>query len=657
MTEEEAEKAPNSRAAPATPPLLWQVLARDFLAEPNVIYHCPKGVGTTFWSLKDLGEDTCNLASTTTPGPCSCPTSTETVCESEPPSACKAEPNTVYICRWGKGSKPEVLAACMPGTMCIKSRSPEGAPCGSGTCNCTGDNEICSNAFPDDCCLEKNAVYKCASGGKPELKKSCDIGACVALSSGTDFSSSDCTCPHDGSACGGGFTPICKLQHAGIYTCTKSGAPVLSKDCHPERCKTSTTDGFTNIQCEDSCFCMKSGLFCGSTLPEKCKLLPCKFYRCNSKYPPAVEMCGSNGCTVANGDNHCSQESCTCPGSGLYLVCSADLPASCAADWDMIYHCPGGSGNLPKVLDVCKAGSVCLSKPPPEGAACHGGICDCNGDHEVCSDDFLPECNLEKNAIDKCTRSGTPELVTKCNSLQTCISLSDASCKLNASTLYKCDAVDSVPIMAEKQKCHRYMRHHHGQSQELTYVFQMFKTIFANTSFGFAATPVLNALQTLVDGFLSATNIDISGMATTAVELMYLLKFVAPASYQVEIQTYTDRVRAFQATIQECTGKKDCTGPISSVQAVLNAPIGIVGQILDCGMIPFTCAPGDVFRSVVTKLGDITKGVAGTSVPVAQTAVDVLKTLVCLMPVVNVVCPLASYADDALTRMSVCLTG
>ncbi|KAF9303492.1 hypothetical protein BGZ74_003661 [Mortierella antarctica] len=268
------------------------------------------------------------------------PTSTETVCGSELPSACKAEPNTVHICRRGKGSKSEVLAACMSGTMCIKSRSPKGAACGSGTCNCTGDNEICSNAFPDDCGLEKNAVYKCASGGKPELKKSCDTGACVALSSGTDCSSGDCTCPHD-------------------------------------------------------------------------------------------------------------------------------------ADWDMICHCPGGSGTLPKVLDVCKAGSVCLSKPPPEGAACHGEICDC------------------KNATDTCA------------------------------------------ITMARAKSY------------LTYVFQMFKAIFANASLGFTATPVLNALQTLVDGFLSATNIDISGTAITAVELMYLLKFVAPASYQVEIQTYTDKIRAF----------------------------------------------------------------------------------------------------------------
>lgn len=138
---------------------------------------------------------------------------------------------------------------------------------------------------------------------------------------------------------------------------------------------------------------------------------------------------------------------------------------------------------------------------------------------------------------------------------------------------------------------------------------------------------------------------------------MYLLKFVAPASYQVEIQTYTDKIRAFQATIQECTGKRDCTGPISFVQAVLNAPMGIVDQTLSCAMIPFTCAPGDAFRSVVTTLGDITKSVAGASVPVAQTVVGVLKTPVCLMPAVNVVCPLASYADDALTRMSVCLTG
>ncbi|KAG0092064.1 hypothetical protein BGZ92_010977 [Podila epicladia] len=66
---------------------------------------------------------------------------------------------------------------------------------------------------------------------------------------------------------------------------------------------------------------------------------------------------------------------------------------------------------------------------------------------------------------------------------------------------------------------------------------------------GSVATPVLNAFRTLVDGSFTTTNIDIWGTATIAVKLMCFLKFVAPDSYQVEVQTYIDKIPAFQATI------------------------------------------------------------------------------------------------------------
>ena len=126
----------------------------------------------------------------------------------------------------------------------------------------------------------------------------------------------------------------------------------------------------------------------------------------------------------------------------------------------------------------------------------------------------------------------------------------------------------------------------------LTYVFQMIKTIFAKASLGFVANPLLDAIQTFVNGFLTATNIDPSGPATTAVEMMYLLKFIAPDSYKDEIQTYIDRICAFQAAVQECTGKKDCMGPISFMVIVLKVPAGFVDSTLSRD----TLIHSDVFR-------------------------------------------------------------
>ncbi|KAG0325818.1 hypothetical protein BG000_001659 [Podila horticola] len=143
----------------------------------------------------------------------------------------------------------------------------------------------------------------------------------------------------------------------------------------------------------------------------------------------------------------------------------------------------------------------------------------------------------------------------------------------------------------------------------LAYALQLLKTIFAKDSLGFVATPLLNALQTYVDGFLTATQIDASGTAATAVELMYLLRLVAPASYQTEIQTYIDKIRAFQATVQECTGKKDRMGSMSFMQMVLKLPAVAMDTARNCNVFnPLGCAPGNAVRTVVDRLGDLAQG-------------------------------------------------
>ncbi|KAG0009527.1 hypothetical protein BGZ81_003335 [Podila clonocystis] len=221
-----------------------------------------------------------------------------------------------------------------------------------------------------------------------------------------------------------------------------------------------------------------------------------------------------------------------------------------------------------------------------------------------------------------------------------------------AGEVYKCDGqssrypTDNCQNITERAKNY------------LTYAFQYFKTIYAQASLGFVADPLLDTIQIMTNSFLTATNIDITGISNIIAEMLYLLKFIAPTSIQPQLTMLIDKIRAIQATAQECTGNKDCMGPISFVVSVLKVPAVLVDSLLFCGFFnPVGCAPGTALRAVIDQLGNLAKGVAGVTVPVVQAAVMTLKIAVCLVPIVDVLCPVANYANDALTRISTCIAG
>ncbi|KAF9384950.1 hypothetical protein CPB97_005247 [Podila verticillata] len=190
----------------------------------------------------------------------------------------------------------------------------------------------------------------------------------------------------------------------------------------------------------------------------------------------------------------------------------------------------------------------------------------------------------------------------------------------------------------------------------LKYVFQMFKAIYTKALLGFITNLLLDALQKYIDGYLAATNMDVSGTVTIAIELVYLLKFIAPPSYKDKIQIYIDRVRAFQATIRECTGNKDCNGPIPFMIMVLQVPANTVDSTLKCNTLNVVgCAPGKALKAVIDRLKGLQNGMPGVTVTTAKASVATLKTTVCGVAVVDVVCPLANYVDDSLTWIAQCL--
>ncbi|KAG0251120.1 hypothetical protein BGZ95_006989, partial [Linnemannia exigua] len=414
---------------------------------PSTLYQCD-GSGTKPIEGEVCGQGGCTVSNgddRCNTNDCTCPGSgTSPVCGSELPSSCNAKANTIYICRGGSGSKPEVLSECLPGTQCIKKPTPEGAVCGSGTCDCKGENEVCSNQFPDECGLEKNTIYKCTSSGKPEKVKQCDATkSCVAIDDGAVCVSNDCKCPDDGTICGRVFPLSCKLKTTALYTCTKGGDPVLQKDCAPDRCSASKASfaaaavfeaAATADVCVSSCSCPGKGPVCGSTFNPECNMKSSTLYKCDGTgtTPVESEVCGAGGCTVNNGDDNCKPEECTCPGSGTAPVCGSELPLSCGAKANTIYHCPGGSGTKPVPLSECKPGTQCIKKPLPEGAVCGSSKCDCKGDNEVCSNQFPVECGYEKNTIYKCTPEGTPEKVKQCDATESCVSLDGSTACVNS---------------------------------------------------------------------------------------------------------------------------------------------------------------------------------------------------------------------------------
>ncbi|KAF9964585.1 hypothetical protein BGZ70_006238 [Mortierella alpina] len=114
------------------------------------------------------GDNACNKDSITCPGLGLAP-----ICGYELPGALHADTETIYYCPGGSGTAPELLEICRPGLQCQKKPLPEGAVCGAATCTCFGEDEVCSMAFPDECGLEKNTIYRCTASGIPEKVLGC----------------------------------------------------------------------------------------------------------------------------------------------------------------------------------------------------------------------------------------------------------------------------------------------------------------------------------------------------------------------------------------------------------------------------------------------------------------------------------------------------
>lgn len=449
----------------------------------NNLYGCDF-VATTQYRCDAIGERprpiTEDSASCGEINACLCPASPiGLICGLDLPKKCNAKSNTIYHCPNGKGTEPEEFIECKPGTVCNKKEAPIGAACCGKNCECPGDKEVCSTAFPDSCGFDKNAIYKCTSSGKPTKAKDCsDDEACVILSDGAACTKNDCKCPTDGDVCGSVFPQGCKIPTGDIYSCVKGKDPVLTEDCSIGGCiatkrssmaaaaavfqGTATTDNCV----KDPCKCQEKGDVCGSTFPDDCKFPKDILYSCagKDKTPKEKMTCSKNGCVPTAGDDVCG--SCLCPNGTP--TCGSVFGPECKKDNSTLYTCSRVDA-LPLSPTKCAWGCDINDGPDKCNTEC---LCK-NGDN-VCGSVFPVRCGYKPDTLYKCSSALVdPSAPVDCDwgcdvkpgsdicnadclckdKDDVCGSVFPAKCGLKPSSLYKCSgalADPSSPVVCIK---------------------------------------------------------------------------------------------------------------------------------------------------------------------------------------------------------------
>jgi len=215
-------------------------------------YHC-EAVGQP----PVLIEPNCNICTGAEIPPCLC-LSTTPKCGPMLPSACVANPNAIYQCA-NIGAAFEILSIGAPGSRCHIKPSPLGAAHGASNCNCNGTEQVCSDAFPDSCGVEANAIYKCSDDGQAVLVRKLDAReTCHPLANGILSTIVRCKCPRDGVICGEVVACECKLSPMSLYQCKKGEDPVFVEGCNPNRCQLNANVDDT---CVSSCNCTASKIY------------------------------------------------------------------------------------------------------------------------------------------------------------------------------------------------------------------------------------------------------------------------------------------------------------------------------------------------------------------------------------------------------------
>ncbi|KAF9425160.1 hypothetical protein BGZ94_007784 [Podila epigama] len=413
-------------------------------------------------------HDTCKP----TPPDCTCKKAFDT-CGSTFDPVCGFVANKLYKCT-SSGATPIPALDCV--LKCIDNGPTRADICKENPpdCTCKKAFDTCGSSFDPACGYSKQHVYKCTSSGAlPTPGPQCTNGCLENGATSHDTCKADCTCKKAFDTCGSTFDPSCKLDATRIYKCSSAGAtPVPDANCangcedngasRHDTCKTTPPD----------CTCKKAFDTCGSSFDPACGYSKQHVYKCTSSgaLPTPGPQC-TNGCLENGATSHdtCKAD-CTC--KKAFDTCGSTFDPSCKLDATRIYKC-SSTGATPVPDANCVNGcedngasrhDTCKTTPPD---------CTCKKAFDTCGSSFDPACKLSPSHVYKCTSSGAvptpgPQCLNGCvdngagkhdtckvdcsckKAFDTCGSTFDPSCKLDASTLYKCTSAGAAPVPGPK---------------------------------------------------------------------------------------------------------------------------------------------------------------------------------------------------------------
>ncbi|KAG0334624.1 hypothetical protein BG000_008189 [Podila horticola] len=218
--------------------------------------------------------------------------------------------------------------------------------------------------------------------------------------------------------CGKTFMPKCGLDAGARYKCSSPGTtPELVEVCKDKNCIVNPRDN--NCATGEECKCPDTDEVCGHAFPQGCTLDAKALYSCSGK---GADPQKKQDCPVETFPAECKFD------SEILYTCTAAGVAHCWSQVRQRVHLYSTGDDKLVLLEKCPPGLVCLTHAdgPPD---CGGTNCTCFGNKTVFSSQFTDACGFEKNAIYRCTNSGTAIKENTCEANKECaFNLSGATC-------------------------------------------------------------------------------------------------------------------------------------------------------------------------------------------------------------------------------------
>ncbi|KAG0270841.1 hypothetical protein BGZ96_006160, partial [Linnemannia gamsii] len=158
------------------------------------------------------------------------------------------------------------------------------------------------------------------------------------------------------------------MQKNALYKCTSGGIPSLDKDCGTGTCSANVVKGTAEFRaaaddtCIDQCACKEASVpICASAFDSTCNYGSKALMDCgNVGDVPTVKEACTLSCTKQVGPDVCTLDPCACTKAGD--ACGSTLPPNCGYEKDSVYTCSAIRA-LPQKMSACEGGKGCFEIP------------------------------------------------------------------------------------------------------------------------------------------------------------------------------------------------------------------------------------------------------------------------------------------------------